>query len=487
MNSPKTVKNTKNNKWQIPFLIIILVWALIVRLIFLGTDSMWIDETISAVASKSILENGHAKLESNSTYSRAEYFHYMMAASMLIFGQNDFAARIPSVIFGLLTVYLAWLYSNRFFKNEQAKIIFPLFIALSSLEIIYSKQARFYQAYQFFYFLTIYLFFKFVIYDEKIFKKRIYGYILTIISLLFAIETQISAIVLIPLLILSYVIIKPKLLFTKKIFLKKETIIVIIGLIASLIYVIIKIDTLLFLDIDYITNYANLYSKHILTAIPFAILAIIGMLIALKEKPKEHLSLLLLIILPTISMIFIKLFATRYIYFAFFGIFFYIAYSFQKIYFKIPIAIIAIIFFSGTVFSPTGIEKPNLDFTMPLADYKGAYTYISQNETLKKQKIATNWPPATMWYLNKNPDYWTYFSIDGTSSKWMIKNDREIFSNAEIAYTPEIFTSNTTLILDMMQAGKLNKKFDKYIKERCELSYSSYNIQVFTCNNYNIN
>ena len=98
-------------------LILILIFAFYLRIMFLGAPAFWVDESISAIASKNILEKGVPVFDSGGFYGRALVYHYSEALSLLVFGLNDFAARFPSVIFGILTVLLAFFVGREYSKK----------------------------------------------------------------------------------------------------------------------------------------------------------------------------------------------------------------------------------------------------------------------------------------------------------------------------------------------------------------------------------
>lgn len=193
-------------KYNKLILVLILVFAFILRILYLDFDSMWIDETISSVAALGILEHGYPLLESGETYFRAYLFHYLMAFFMLIFGQNDFGARFISVIFGVLTVFLGYVIAKKISKGNFFPLFFALLLAVSALEIIYSKQARFYQAFQFFYFLSFLLFYKFVILKEDYFSRKWFDYCSLFVSVLLTIHLQFMGYILLPLFLGMYLL-----------------------------------------------------------------------------------------------------------------------------------------------------------------------------------------------------------------------------------------------------------------------------------------
>ena len=69
-------------KTEITFLIIILLFALFLRVYALGQPGMWVDETISGIASREILEKGVPVFDSGASYIRAYVFHYLQSFFM---------------------------------------------------------------------------------------------------------------------------------------------------------------------------------------------------------------------------------------------------------------------------------------------------------------------------------------------------------------------------------------------------------------------
>ena len=152
------------NKLYIILLLLILLFSFYLRVFALGEAPFWIDESISSIASKNILEKGLPIFDSGLFYGRSLVFHYSQSVSMLLFGINDFGARFPSVIFGLLTIILAFLFGREFFSESSEKnyyaLIPALVFGLFFLEVFFSRQARFYQLFQLAFFATIYLMYK---------------------------------------------------------------------------------------------------------------------------------------------------------------------------------------------------------------------------------------------------------------------------------------------------------------------------------------
>ena len=168
-------------------LAIILIFAFFLRIYRLGVPAFWIDESISTLASFNILEKGLPILDSGLLYGRAYLFHYVQSF-FLLFGQTDFLARFPSVIFGLLTIFLAYKIGKEYFSSGG--IISALFMSVFYLEVFFSRQARFYQLFQLMFFLSLYL-----LYKSKDNPKYLY---LALISFFITINTQVAGLVLAP-------------------------------------------------------------------------------------------------------------------------------------------------------------------------------------------------------------------------------------------------------------------------------------------------
>ncbi len=80
-------------------IVLFALYGLFIRLYGLGSKSFWLDENISALAARGIVETGKPYLDSGYLYSRAYLFHYA-EAFFLLFGQNEFNARLFSVLMG---------------------------------------------------------------------------------------------------------------------------------------------------------------------------------------------------------------------------------------------------------------------------------------------------------------------------------------------------------------------------------------------------
>lgn len=465
------MKKPKNflEKYELIVLGLILVYSFILRVLFLDNSSMWIDETISSVAAKGILEHGYPLLESGAVYARAEIFHYLMSFFILVFG-GDFGARFVSVIFGVLTVYLGYVFGKKFIGNTFGGLGLSFIMAVSSISILYSKQARFYQMFQFFYFLTFYLFYKIVILKEDILGKKYFDYFLIVLSLLLTIHLQILGFALIPLLGLVYLIHNYSDLKKDM----KKFVAILIFLLGVSAYLVNRMVESFSGATDFFRFYSGFFSGYWV----LILFGLVGLVYGLFVNFKFHSSFSLLGIGPMFGLFFIEVFATRYAYFIFFVLFFYVIYLLDKIHFNYIVLFVMILFFSATIFSFTGLRhNERFDVTAPYADFKNAYLNLPEGI------VVSTWTPASVWYGNGS-DYWVYYSVSGRSNEtWTRFNDIERFSGAEIIYSlDDVPSDDFVFVLDDQARRKIRPSLLEGILDLCELSYSYFNIDVFVCN-----
>ncbi|MDP3918182.1 MAG: glycosyltransferase family 39 protein [Candidatus Woesebacteria bacterium] len=120
-------------------IITVLIFAFLLRVISLN-QSLWLDEATTALVARMPIYDFFTR------FMPAD-FHpplYYLAISLwsTVFGYSEVALRIPSVIFGLLTIYVVYLIA------KEIKLKYPLlpalFLATSGLHVYYSQEARMY-------------------------------------------------------------------------------------------------------------------------------------------------------------------------------------------------------------------------------------------------------------------------------------------------------------------------------------------------------
>ena len=138
-------------------LLFLLALGLFYRLYGLEQNySFWTDENHVAIFVRAILERGRPVLANGYHTGAYQWLLYWLGAiSAKIFGLNEFALRFPAAIFGVLTIGVVYLLGKKIF-SRKAGFIAAFLTAFLNIEILFSRQARPYQALQFFYVLSAY-------------------------------------------------------------------------------------------------------------------------------------------------------------------------------------------------------------------------------------------------------------------------------------------------------------------------------------------
>jgi uncharacterized membrane protein len=127
-------------EYGIALLAIVLIGAFL-RVYNLGTQSIWIDEAYTIFASTMSVPRMVAEV-ANGDFSPPLY-HFLLHFWMMIFGTSEAAARLLSVLFGVLAIPIIYLVGRQLF-NKDAGLIAALILALSSFNIFYSQELRMY-------------------------------------------------------------------------------------------------------------------------------------------------------------------------------------------------------------------------------------------------------------------------------------------------------------------------------------------------------
>lgn len=132
---------------------IALILGLILRLISLN-QSLWLDEATTALVSQMSV------VDFFSRFMPADFhpplYYLVMHFWVSLFGVGEISLRIPSIIFGILTVYFVFLIA----KNIKLKwpLVPAFFLATSGLHVYYSQEARMYAMATFLVTLAVYLY-----------------------------------------------------------------------------------------------------------------------------------------------------------------------------------------------------------------------------------------------------------------------------------------------------------------------------------------
>src|SRR3989338_7517756 len=120
---------------------VILVLGTILRLISLN-QSLWLDEAINVMAA-----NSYSFFEMITQYAIADFhppgWFIILWLWGKLFGYSEIAVRLPSVIFGVLTIYSVYLIGKKI-VSQNLGLIAALLFAINPLHIYYSQEARIY-------------------------------------------------------------------------------------------------------------------------------------------------------------------------------------------------------------------------------------------------------------------------------------------------------------------------------------------------------
>ena len=132
-----------------------LLLAAILRVLFLGTQSLWYDEAVSAFLAGVDWRNFYTLVttwESNMTLH-----HVLLRLWVMVAGDSETAVRALSVVWSLATLPVAYALGARLF-GRRAGLIGMLFLSVNAFHIQYAQEARAYSLVTLFVTLACYFF-----------------------------------------------------------------------------------------------------------------------------------------------------------------------------------------------------------------------------------------------------------------------------------------------------------------------------------------
>jgi 4-amino-4-deoxy-L-arabinose transferase-like glycosyltransferase len=130
---------------------VLILAATPVRLVNLGALSFYGDEETSAMPALSFAEGNGSRMPSGMEYRRALPLTWLNAATARFLGlDSELAYRLPTALLGILTVPLLFL-AGRSFGTARAAFIAALLLAFSEWHLVFSRQARMYVPFLFFF------------------------------------------------------------------------------------------------------------------------------------------------------------------------------------------------------------------------------------------------------------------------------------------------------------------------------------------------
>jgi hypothetical protein len=125
------------------FVVLICAVGAFLRFWGLGNVGLHGDEETMALPAIAVLEQGGPYLPSGMFYPRALVQIYLMAGSVWMFGESEWAFRLPSAVIGSLMPLLAFFLGRRFLSSPF-NLLFVSAIAFLPALIEYSQTARMY-------------------------------------------------------------------------------------------------------------------------------------------------------------------------------------------------------------------------------------------------------------------------------------------------------------------------------------------------------
>jgi 4-amino-4-deoxy-L-arabinose transferase-like glycosyltransferase len=182
--------------WKYILLAVVLI-CVVLRGYQLDVQPLDDDEYASTQAILAILETGVPKFAPEDVYyTRSPLYHYVSAGLAYPFGGNLWSLRLQSVMWSVGTVLLAYLCGSRLLGSRWIGFAAMLLLSIHPFQVFTGHVIRFYQMQQFFALLTIFLFCKGFVTEQK----QLYR-VATILSFLAAVLSQeISAVMGVPLL-----------------------------------------------------------------------------------------------------------------------------------------------------------------------------------------------------------------------------------------------------------------------------------------------
>jgi 4-amino-4-deoxy-L-arabinose transferase-like glycosyltransferase len=124
-------------------LVLTLVLGAWLRFWHLGDVGLHGDEDIMALAARGIVAHGVPVLPSDMTYWRAPLHTYLLAGTVMLFGETEWALRLPSAVVGSLCGLLAFAAGRRFL-NPLENLAFVATVTFLPALIEMSQTARMY-------------------------------------------------------------------------------------------------------------------------------------------------------------------------------------------------------------------------------------------------------------------------------------------------------------------------------------------------------
>jgi len=128
-------------RWERVLLGVVLIAALVLGASRLGGPGLWHDELVHLFAAKRMAEEGSLAWPNGQVVGSGITYNACLAAVVFAVGDSETAARMPSVVFHAVAVFLTYLLLRRLLGRGPA-LAATFMLALSPWSVAWSRQAK---------------------------------------------------------------------------------------------------------------------------------------------------------------------------------------------------------------------------------------------------------------------------------------------------------------------------------------------------------
>ena len=170
------IDNTIFSDYYMLLILVITIIGAYLRIHNLGVESLWLDEA----SSYHYIQDTMIGSWTRTVISTVAPLHTVILHFMTFFSSSEFSLRLPSAIFGTLTIPVIYAMGTRLFGKEEG-ILSAFLLSISMMHLWYSQEARMYAQTVLFSLLSLYFFYC----ATKANSKKIWAYFVVFSSLAF--------------------------------------------------------------------------------------------------------------------------------------------------------------------------------------------------------------------------------------------------------------------------------------------------------------
>lgn len=139
-------------------LALVIAFGAYLRLYGLGVPSFWVDELDFVVAAQSQSRVGEPLLASGYAYPRTPLLTHSLVLIYKVLGVSEFSTRVPSAIFGILTIPLIFFIGRKWF-DARTGLFAAILLTCAPFEIGWSRACRMYAILQLLFMAGLFFFY----------------------------------------------------------------------------------------------------------------------------------------------------------------------------------------------------------------------------------------------------------------------------------------------------------------------------------------